>query len=67
MAFTGVTAVLRAAGLAPIITTLGAVFERLDGSAGRVQRAARMIEEHPQGLGTPLVVQVSRSRTRSAC
>ena len=47
MAFTGVTAVLRAAGLAADHHHPSrAVFERLDGSVGRVQRAARMIEEH---------------------
>ena len=61
MAFTGVTAVLRAAGLAADHHHPSrAVFERLDGSRGRVQRSATMIEEHPLGLDTPLVAQVSR-------
>ena len=61
MPFTGVTAVLRAAGLAADHHHPSrAVFERLDGSTGRVLRAARMIEENALGLDTPLVVQVSR-------
>ena len=61
MSFTAVAAVLRAAGLAagprPAVR---AGFERLDGSWGHVQRAARMIEEQALRLDTPLVVQVSR-------
>jgi trehalose synthase len=61
MSFTGVTAVLRAAGLAADHHHLSrAVFERLDGSGGRVERRARLIEEHALGLDVPLVVQVSR-------
>jgi trehalose synthase len=61
MAFAGVTAVLRAAGLAADDHHASrAVFERLDGSSGQVQRSARMIEEGPLQLDTPLVVQVSR-------
>ena len=61
MAFTGVTAVLRAAGLAADHHHPSrAVFERLDGSRGSVQRSATMIEEQTLGLDTPLVAQVSR-------
>jgi trehalose synthase len=46
MGFTVVTAVLRAAGLAADHHHPSrAVFERLDGSVGRVQRPARLIEE----------------------
>jgi hypothetical protein len=36
------------------------VFERLDGSIGRVERRATMIEEHALRLDAPLVAQVSR-------
>ena len=61
MSFTGITAVLRAAGLAADHHHPSrAVFERLDGSVGKVERSARMIEEHQVRLDTPLVVQVSR-------
>jgi trehalose synthase len=61
MAFTGVTAVLRAAGLAAgHHHDSRAVFERLDGTTGRVSRTARMIEEKQLRLDTPLVAQVSR-------
>jgi trehalose synthase len=61
MAFTGVTAVLRAAGLAADHHHGSrAVFERLDGSTGRVERRAQLVEEHPLRLDTPLVAQVSR-------
>jgi len=61
MSFTGITAVLRAAGLAADHHTASrAAFERLDGSVGRVQRRARLIEEHALRLDVPLVVQVSR-------
>src|SRR6185436_15451249 len=60
MSFTAVVAVLRAAGLAADHHhPARAVFERLDGSTGRVLRAARMIEENALRLDTPLVVQVS--------
>ena len=62
MAFTSVIAVLRAAGLAadrhhhyP-----RAVFERLDGTVGRVQSKARLVEEGQLWLGVPLLAQVSR-------
>jgi trehalose synthase len=61
MSFTGITAVLRAAGLATDHHHPSrAIFERLDGSVGKVQRAARAIEEHQLALDTPLVTQVSR-------
>jgi trehalose synthase len=61
MSFTGITAVLRAAGLAADHHDPSrAVFERLDGSVGKVQRAARLIEEHQLALDVPLVTQVSR-------
>jgi trehalose synthase len=61
MAFTSVTAVLRAAGMAADQHHHSrAVFERLDGTTARVSRRARMIEEHALRLDTPLVAQVSR-------
>jgi trehalose synthase len=61
MSYTAITAVLRAAGLAADHHHPSrAVFERLDGSVGKVERAARLIEEHALRLDTPLVVQVSR-------
>jgi trehalose synthase len=61
MPFTAITAVLRAAGLAADHhRPARAIFERLDGTLGRVQRVARMVEEEPLRLDTPLVVQVSR-------
>jgi trehalose synthase len=61
MSFTSVTAVLRAAGLAADEHHPSrAVFERLDGTTGRVSRTAHMIEEGPLQLDTPLVAQVSR-------
>src|SRR6185295_3018091 len=37
-----------------------AVFERLDGSVGYVQRRAQMVEEEELGLDCPLLAQVSR-------
>jgi trehalose synthase len=56
-----VTAVLRAAGLAADHHHPSrAVFERLDGTVGRVRRPAQLIEEHALRLDTPLVAQVSR-------
>ncbi|HME03327.1 MAG TPA: glycosyltransferase [Solirubrobacteraceae bacterium] len=61
MAFTSVIAVLRAAGLAA-----GrhhhprAVFERLDGTVGRVEAEARVVEEGQLWLDVPLLAQVSR-------
>jgi trehalose synthase len=61
MSFTAITAVLRAAGLAADHHHPSrAVFERLDGSVGKVERSARLIEEHQLRLDVPLVVQVSR-------
>jgi trehalose synthase len=61
MPFTGVTAVLRAAGLgADHQHAARATFERLDGSVGQVRRAASRIEESELALDVPLVVQVSR-------
>jgi trehalose synthase len=61
MSFTAVTAVLRAADLAADRPHRSrAVFERLDGSIGNVERAARMIEDEQLRLDVPLVVQVSR-------
>jgi trehalose synthase len=61
MSFTSVTAVLRAAGLAADHHHPSrAVFERLDGTVGRVERRATLIEEHALTLDAPLVAQVSR-------
>jgi trehalose synthase len=61
MSFTSVTAVLRAAGLAhDHHHAARAVFERLDGTVGQVQRTARVIEERPLRLDDPLIAQVSR-------
>ncbi len=61
MSFANVTAVLRAAGLAADHHHGSrAVFERLDGSVGRVERRATLIEEAPLRLDTPLLAQVSR-------
>ena len=61
MPFTGVTAVLRAAGLAAgRHSPQRAVFERLDGSVGYVERRAQMVEEEELGLDSPLLAQVSR-------
>ncbi len=61
MSFTSVAAVLRAAGLASDHEQNSrAVFERLDGSVGRVQTPAQRVEEHQLRLDVPLLVQVSR-------
>jgi len=61
MAFTSVTAVLRAAGLAHNhADPHRAVFERLDGSVGFVRHRAEMLEEAPLHLDAPLLAQVSR-------
>ena len=62
MSFTGVTAVLRASGLAAdrYQRHARAIFERLDGTLGRVQRKARLVEDAPLWLGVPLLAQVSR-------
>ncbi len=61
MAFTSVTAVLRAAGLAsdPHYRPR-ATFERLDGTVGRVEHEAIRMEEQPLRLDRPLLAQVSR-------
>ncbi|MGO9488172.1 MAG: glycosyltransferase [Solirubrobacteraceae bacterium] len=62
MAFTSVAAVLRAAGLAG--DRRGhyprAVFERLDGTVGRVESKARLAEERRLRLDVPVLMQVSR-------
>jgi len=62
MAFTSVIAVLRAAGLAADRhhDYPRAVFERLDGTVGRVEVKARVVEEGQLWLGVPLLAQVSR-------
>jgi trehalose synthase len=61
MAFTSVTAVLRAAGLAADHHHRSrAIFERLDGSVGFVEHQARVVEEHQLRLDAPLLAQVSR-------
>ncbi len=61
MAFTGVTAVLRAAGLAADHHhSSRAVFERLDGTVGRVESHAKLVEERQLRLDVPLLAQVSR-------
>ncbi len=61
MGFTSVTAVLRAAGLAADHHhRQRAVFERLDGSVGRVESEARLIQEQELHLDVPLLAQVSR-------
>jgi trehalose synthase len=61
MSFTAVTAVLRAAGLAADHHHRSrAIFERLDGSVGRVEREARVVEEGALRLDVPLLAQVSR-------
>ncbi len=62
MAFTGVTAVLRAAGLAADRRHHypRAVFERLDGTVGHVESKARLVEEAQLWLGVPLLTQISR-------
>jgi trehalose synthase len=61
MAFTSVTAVLRAAGLAGDHQhSSRAVFERLDGTVGRVESQAKLVEERQLRLDVPLLAQVSR-------
>jgi trehalose synthase len=61
MSFSSITAVLRAAGLAADHQHPSrAVFERLDGSVGKVARHAHVVEEHALRLDVPLLVQVSR-------
>jgi trehalose synthase len=62
MAFTGVTAVLRAAGLAADRRQHypRAVFERLDGAVGHVKSKAQLVEERQLWLGVPLLAQIAR-------
>jgi trehalose synthase len=61
MSFTGVTAVLRAAGLAADHHHQPrAIFERPDGSVGAVSRRAQVVEEAELLLDVPLLAQVSR-------
>jgi trehalose synthase len=61
MAYTSVTAVLRAAGLASDHHhSSRAVFERLDGTVGRVESHAKLLEERQLRLDVPLLAQVSR-------
>ncbi|HTY97706.1 MAG TPA: glycosyltransferase [Solirubrobacteraceae bacterium] len=62
LSFTSVTAVLRAAGLAAdrYQRHARALFERLDGSVGRVEAKASVVEEQQLWLGVPSLVQVSR-------
>jgi trehalose synthase len=61
MAFTSITAVLRAAGLAAgAHQPHRAIFERLDGSVGSVERRAQMVEEEELTLDSPLLAQISR-------
>lgn len=61
MAFTSVTAVLRAAGLASDHhQSSRAIFERLDGTVGRVESKAQLVEERQLRLDVPLLAQVSR-------
>lgn len=62
MAFTSVTAVLRAAGLAAdrYHRHARALFERLDGTVARVASSAQLVEEQQLWLGVPALVQVSR-------
>jgi trehalose synthase len=56
-----VRAVLRAAGLVRDGGEPGPVtFERQDGSRGRVERQARLVEDRPLSAHTPVVLQVSR-------
>ena len=61
MGFTGITAVLRAAGLAAG-NHVGprAVFERIDGTVRTVRRRAALVEEQQLRLDVPLVLQISR-------
>jgi trehalose synthase len=52
---------LRVAGLVDDGTAAGPVtFERVDGSAGRVERRARAVEDRPLRGDDPVVLQVSR-------
>jgi trehalose synthase len=55
-----VRAVLRASGLIAGGDPGPAVFERQDGTRGRVERRARVYEDQPLAPDAPVVVQVSR-------
>ena len=56
-----VHAVLRASGLlAGDVAATPAVFTRHDGTPGRVERRAQMLEDEPLREGVPVVAQVSR-------
>ena len=56
-----VRAILAVTGLVPDAGGSAPItFERQDGTAGRVERRARLIEDAPLAPGTPVVLQVSR-------
>ncbi len=55
-----VRAILAAVGLAPEVVDVSPVFIRADGSPGRVERRAEIIEDQPIPADAKLVVQVSR-------
>jgi len=55
-----VAAILAAAGLAGANAGAGPLFTRADGSPGRVERRAEVIEDEPIPAGAKLVAQVSR-------
>jgi trehalose synthase len=61
ISFTATTAVLRSCGLAADgCHHPRAIFERLDGSIGRVERSAQLVQDQELRLDDPLLVQVSR-------
>jgi trehalose synthase len=62
MAYTSVTAVLRASGLAASghPRHARALYERLDGSVGQVRSQAQLVEERQLWLDVPVLTQVSR-------
>ncbi len=62
MAFTSVSAVLRAVGLAadPYHRPSRAIYERLDGTVGHVKSIARLVEERQMWFDIPLLAQISR-------
>jgi trehalose synthase len=55
-----VQAVLEAAGVVEDGHAQAATYTRIDGSPGRIEHRATVVETHPVGSSTPLVVQVSR-------
>ena len=56
-----VRAILAVTGLVPDAGASGRVtFERQDGTAGRIERRARLVEDAPLAPDTPVVLQVSR-------